>query len=148
MTLRRTGPPARRTRLQRGKPPARHTRLRPVSERKPSKPGRYSRREQRAIRSRAAEPWQGTACWLAIPGLCTGAGEHWHELVGSAQGGSRVDPRNLCWACDSCNGRLEGLAERYVVGWKIRPQQSVRGDGGRVPSFPHPLALASRRCAI
>lgn len=139
-------PPSRLRRtagLTPGRPPARNTEIQKVSRRKKS--GGYTARERRAIRTRLAEPWQGTPCWLAIPGLCTGAGEHWHELVGRAQGGSEIDPRNVCWACDACNGGLEARGDRYEQGWKVRAHDTVRGDGGLVPARLHPLSLAARR---
>ncbi len=105
---------------------------------------RYTRREQRTIRTRLAEPWLGTACWLAIPDTCSGVGQHWHELVGAAQQGSRVDPRNICWACDACNGRLEGRTDRYERGYKVRSTAGERGDGGLVPKLLSPFSLAYR----
>ena len=111
-------------------------RLNPVSTR---------RRRQQHTRTRLAEPWRYTPCWLAIPGLCTGTGEHWHELVGSGVGGSRTDPRNLALACDACNSGLEDLEERYAAGWKVRSHDAIQGEGGLVPAYPHPLALASRK---
>ena len=128
--LRRTGPPARNVRLNR-------TGDLPKTSRR--------RRAQQHIRTHLADPWRDTPCWLAIPGLCTGTGQHWHELVGAGVGGSRTDPRNICWACDACNGGLEGLEERYVAGWKVRSHDAMEGDGGLVPADPHPLALASRK---
>lgn len=81
-------------------------------------------------------------CRLHTP-VCTGKAEHFHELVGRAQGGSTVDPRNLTPACDRCNGWVEdnpAISRKY--GWKVPSWQAARGDGGLVPEFRSGFAIA------
>lgn len=89
-------------------------------------------------------PPVAVACWLAIPEVCTGTAQAWHELVGVGVGGSRVDPRNLAAACGACNTGLEAMGERYERGWKVRSSAAVAGVGGLVPARLHPLSLAAR----
>lgn len=147
--MKRGGPPRRRTPMpprrhppSRGHMPPRTSNLPQVSTRK--RQDGYTRAEQQVIRADLAAPWRNTACWVAIAGVCTGQGEHWHELVGAGQGGSRIDPANLCWSCDACNSHLERRPDRYHRGFKVRRHTAVPGAGGLVPPSPHPLALASR----
>ena len=113
----------------------RHVRLQPQS--------RKRRRQQQARRDMHVP--EGERCRLAIPGVCTGAAECWHELVGAGVGGSRVDARNTCPSCARCNQELEGRSDRYAMGWKVRSSDAKPGYGGLVPAVPHPLAWASPR---
>jgi hypothetical protein len=90
-----------------------------------------------------AVQWQGEPCWIRTR-FCTGYGHAWHELVGAGVGGSRVDPRNLCWSCNPCNSGLENLDDRYEQGLKVRSSDAMPGDKGLVPKEPHRLSLESR----
>lgn len=98
---------------------------------------------QQDYRRDLAKQWQGEACWIRTP-FCTGYGQAWHELVGAGVGGSRVDPRNLCWSCNQCNSGLENLHDRYEQGLKVRSSNAMPGDKGLVPKEAHRLALGSR----
>jgi hypothetical protein len=102
------------------------------------------RTAQQDYRRKLAEQWQGERCWIGLVGVCEGYGWCWHELVGAGVGGSRVDPRNLCWSCGSCNTTLERLDDRYEQGLKVRSSDAEPGDGGLVPREAHRLALAGR----
>ena len=102
------------------------------------------RTAQQDYRRELAKQWQGEACWIRTR-FCTGYGQAWHELVGAGVGGSRIDPRNLCWACNACNSGLENLDDRYEQGLKVRSTNSMRGLEGLVPKEPHKLALATRQ---
>ena len=101
------------------------------------------RTAQQEYRRDLARQWAGEPCWIRTVN-CTGYGQAWHELVGAGVGGSRVDPRNLCWSCNTCNSGLENLRDRYEQGLKVRRSDAVEGEGGLVPAVPHRLALASR----
>ena len=112
----------------------RRTRIRPQSAKR--------RREQKT-RRQLASPFPNEPCWIGLPG-CTGWAEHWHELVGSGVGGSRSDKRNLCAACDACNGALEDRQDRYQRGLKVHTSDAKPGDGGLVPRVLSRLSLAYR----
>ena len=100
------------------------------------------RRKVNAERRRAAESLDGEPCWLTTV-VCTGQAEHWHELVGRAQGGSLVDPRNLVPACDRCNGWVEDHPETAAaLGYKVRAFDAVPGERGLVPAVLSPYAVA------
>ena len=101
------------------------------------------RTAQQEYRRELAKQWHGESCWIRTR-FCTGIGQAWHELVGAGVGGSRVDPRNMCWSCNACNSGLENLHDRYEQGLKVRSSEAEPGEGGLVPKSPHPLALASR----
>jgi hypothetical protein len=101
------------------------------------------RTAEQDYRRELAKQWEGEACWIRTR-FCTGYGQAWHELVGAGVGGSRLDPRNLCWSCNACNSGLENLHDRYDQGLKVRSSDGMPGDGGLVPEEPHRLALASR----
>lgn len=101
------------------------------------------RTSQQEVRREMAKQWQGEPCWI-VTRFCTGVGQAWHELVGAGVGGSRVDPRNLCWSCNACNSGLENLHDRYEQGLKVRSTDAVAGVGGLVPEDPHRLALDGR----
>jgi hypothetical protein len=53
----------------------------------------------------------GGRCEVKSP-VCTGKGEHGHEILKSSQGGSRTDPANVLDSCDRCNSWLETLEGR------------------------------------
>jgi hypothetical protein len=100
------------------------------------------RRAEQKVRRELAGQLEGARCQLRLE-PCTGAAEHWHELVGAGVGGSRTDLRNLTPACDACNGHLEQLPDRYERGLKVRAAHAVPGRDGLVPAVAHPLAVAS-----
>jgi hypothetical protein len=45
-------------------------------------------------------------CEACTP-VCTGLGHHGHERRKASSGGSRTNPRNVLWCCNSCNGWVE-----------------------------------------
>jgi hypothetical protein len=86
----------------------------------------------------------GALCRIPSP-VCARDAEHFHELVGRAQGGSLTDPRNLVPCADSCNAWIEdNPQEAYERGWKVRRSDAVQGDRGLVPRTPNPHAIANR----
>ena len=101
------------------------------------------RRAEQQVRREIAFHYPHERCWVGLEG-CTGWAEAWHELVGSGQGGSRSDPRNLCASCNHCNRMIERLDDRFELGLKIHTSKATKGDGGLVPEDPHPLSLAER----
>jgi hypothetical protein len=124
----------KRSELKRGKPLKRTGRIRPQSAK---------RRKVNKVRRELANDLLDEPCRIRGP-VCTGWAEHFHELVGRAQGGSLTDERNLVPSCDSCNGWIEdnpAVAERN--GWKVRSWDAVKGDRGLVPVKPSRIAIAS-----
>lgn len=94
------------------------------------------------VRRRLSAGYEHAACRLLTP-VCTGRAEAFHELVGRAQTGSIVDPRNLTPACNRCNSWCEdNPADAYVLGIKVRSHDAAPGERGLVPAEPHPLAIA------
>lgn len=122
-----------RTQLRRTGPPTRKARMRTTSSR---------RRQELDVRAVLAHEYLGAPCRLKLE-VCTGAAEHWHELVASGQGGSKIDRRNIVPSCDACNSYLETLPDRYDRRLKVRSWDAVPGVDGLVPALPHPLAIAS-----
>jgi 5-methylcytosine-specific restriction endonuclease McrA len=79
-------------------PLRRYSKLNPISKkRKARQPARE--RAEAVVRDRAKG-----RCQIAIKGVCLGIGQHGHEVKSRAQGGSEIDPDNMLWACNPCNG--------------------------------------------
>lgn len=133
MTLRRTGPPQRRTRLKSGGPPSRKQRLRASSRRADA---------IQAVRNELFRPYLNSTCRIPSP-VCTGRADAFHELVGRIQGGSKVDPRNLVPCANTCNTWIEdNPSVAQLKGWKVPAWQATVGHGGLVPAVPSPLTIA------
>lgn len=100
------------------------------------------RRKQQKKRWELAADYLGAPCRLATP-VCTGAAEHWHEIVGAGRGGSRTDRRNITPACDRCNSWVEDNPNAaYMAGMKMPVWEAKPGDGGLVPDPDNSLAIA------
>lgn len=124
--------------MKRGGPIRRKTVLNPQSAK---------RKVQQAIRRALAGPLHGEPCVLALP-VCTGRAEHWHELVPSGRGGSRIDPRNISPSCDACNSLVEDTPTQATArGMKVPTREAMDGEGGLVPIHPNPYSLAHLRGA-
>ena len=113
-------------------------------KRTPINPESDRQKLRRAERRQLASPFEHERCWVGTP-VCTGWAEAWHELVGRAQLGSTVDPRNLCAACLRCNSYIEdNPTEARARGWKVPRHRAMEGVDGLVPAEPSPYALSER----
>lgn len=102
------------------------------------------RRVEQAIRRGIAAELGRRPCALRIFNVCTGTAEAFHELVGAAQGGSRVDRRGIAPCCHRCNGFIEDHpAISYEQGWKVRREDAMPGDRGLVPRELSPYSVAA-----
>lgn len=130
--------PMRRSRLKPGKPLTSKTQLqrkspmartgfsggaRPVTSpgRAPSTLPKVSAKRSREnkVRTEVLKPMKAEQDWCSICGR-TGLELNGHELLGAAQGGSRIDPANIVLACNFCNGRCEDEPIAAAAhGWKI-----------------------------
>ena len=102
------------------------------------------RRVEQAVRRGIAAELGCQPCTIRAWRVCSGWAEAFHELVGAAQGGSRVDRLNLAPCCHRCNSFIEDRpAEAYLHGWKVRREHAVEGNRGLVPADPSPYAVAT-----
>ena len=102
------------------------------------------RRREQAIRRAIVDELGDQPCRIRAFNVCTGQAEALHELVGSAQGGSRIDRRNIVPACNRCNVHVEDQPKLAVLsGWKVPRRDSTPGDRGLVPAVPSPLSVAA-----
>lgn len=102
------------------------------------------RRREQAIRRAIVAELGDQPCQLRVFNVCTGAAENLHELVGSAQGGSRIDRLNCCPSCSRCNSWVEDFPTRARdLGLKVPRWRAVAGDRGLIPADPSPLSVAA-----
>ena len=102
------------------------------------------RRREQAIRRAIVAELGDQPCHIRAFNVCTGQAEALHELVGSAQGGSRIDRRNITPCCGPCNSFIEDQPKLAVLsGWKVPRRDSTPGDRGLVPAVLSPLSVAA-----
>ena len=102
------------------------------------------RRREQAVRRAIVAELGVQPCRLRVFGVCTGQAEALHELVGVAQGGSRIDRRGLVPSCHRCNGWVEDWPMRARdLGLKVPRWRAVEGDRGLIPADPSPLSVAA-----
>lgn len=103
-----------------------------------------ARRVEQAIRRAIVDEIGPQPCALRILNLCTGPADALHELVGAAQGGSRIDRRNLAPACNRCNSWVEDFPSiAYARRMKVPACDAVSGDHGLVPARLNPHAIVN-----
>ena len=102
------------------------------------------RRVEQAIRRAIVDELGDQPCHIRAFNVCTGQAEALHELVGAAQGGSRIDRRNIVPACNRCNVHVEDQPKLAVLsGWKVPRRDARAGDRGLLPAVPSPLSVAA-----